>query len=185
MIVDIWVIFILGIMIVGSIVALEQKNVLSAIITVGIVGLGTSMIFLFLQAPDLAVVQFLFEIFAMVIMIRAFIKPDYHKLEPSGINKVMTFITIVVLAGFLYLSIDMLKNLPKFGEPKMTTSSYYVEDGHGAKETHSANIVTAIILDYRAFDTLGEATVLFTSILGVLTILRIRTKKRKSEEAKE
>ncbi len=185
MIVDTWVIFILGIMIIGSIVAIEQKEMLSAIITVGIVGLGTSLIFLFLQAPDLAIVQFLFEIFAIIILVRAFIKPDYHKSEPSIINKIVTVLTVLVLVAILFCSIDMLKALPEFGNPSMETSKYYVDNANAAKETHSANIVTSIILDYRAYDTLGEATVLFTAILGTLTILRIKTKKRKSEEAIE
>jgi len=36
----------------------------------------------------------------------------------------------------------------------------------------AANIVAAIILDYRAYDTLGEATVLFTAVVGVLTVMR-------------
>ena len=34
------------------------------------------------------------------------------------------------------------------------------------------NIVTAILLDYRAYDTLGEASVLFCAVLGVAAILR-------------
>ena len=40
------------------------------------------------------------------------------------------------------------------------------------------NVVASIILDYRAYDTLGEVTVLFTAILGTLTILRIRNAKK-------
>jgi len=33
-----------------------------------------------------------------------------------------------------------------------------------------------VILDYRAYDTLGEATVLFTSILGATVLLRRKAK---------
>jgi multisubunit Na+/H+ antiporter MnhB subunit len=54
------------------------------------------------------------------------------------------------------------------------------------KETGAANIVTAVLLDYRAYDTLGEATVLFTSIVGALAILRKKARKKESEpEAEE
>jgi len=42
----------------------------------------------------------------------------------------------------------------------------------GLPATYAANIVTSVILDFRAYDTLGEATVLFTSILGALALLR-------------
>ncbi|MDD3803335.1 MAG: Na(+)/H(+) antiporter subunit B [bacterium] len=38
-------------------------------------------------------------------------------------------------------------------------------------ETGPANLVTSIVLDYRAFDTLGEITVLFISILGVALLM--------------
>ncbi|MEO0076569.1 MAG: hydrogen gas-evolving membrane-bound hydrogenase subunit E, partial [candidate division WOR-3 bacterium] len=42
--------------------------------------------------------------------------------------------------------------------------------------TGAANLVAAIILDYRGYDTFGEAVVLFTSVLGVLTIMRMKGK---------
>lgn len=57
--IETWLTFILGFMIIGSIVALEIKDILSAVIAVGVVGLGVSISFVFLQAPDLAIVQFL------------------------------------------------------------------------------------------------------------------------------
>ena len=53
----------------------------------------------------------------------------------------------------------------------------YIE---GATEkTGSANLVTGVVFDFRGYDTLGEATVLVTAVLGVLTILRIKGKKDK------
>lgn len=38
--------------------------------------------------------------------------------------------------------------------------------------TGSANVVTSVVWDYRAYDTLGEATVLFTAVCGVLMLFR-------------
>jgi len=40
----------------------------------------------------------------------------------------------------------------------------------------------SVILDYRAYDTLGEATVLFTAIVGAFVILRKRGRKRVGEK---
>jgi multisubunit Na+/H+ antiporter MnhB subunit len=169
-------------MIVGSIIALEMKDLLSAIISIGVVGLGVSVAFLLLQAPDLAIVQFLFEIFSIVIMVRAFIKKDYHKEEPSKVNKILAGVTVITLIAIFFLSVPLFKLLPPFGEPLMTTARYYLENG--ARETGSANIVSAVILDYRAYDTLGETTVLFTAILGTLTIIRIKKRVKPTEEEK-
>ena len=72
--VETWLICILCFMIVGSVVALEIKDILSSIIAVGVVGLGISVSFLFLQAPDLAIVQFLFEIFSGSQSLFAFVQ---------------------------------------------------------------------------------------------------------------
>jgi multisubunit Na+/H+ antiporter MnhB subunit len=181
--VETWLTFILGFMILGSIVALELKDLLSAIIAIGIVGLGVSVSFLLLQAPDLAIVQFLFEIFAIIILVRAFLKKDYHLESPSRVNQILTAVAIVTVVAIFLLSVNVFKALPRFGEPLMKTANYYLENG--ATETGSANLVTSIILDYRAYDTLGEVTVLFTAILGALTILRIKTKAKNEGEETE
>ena len=95
--VETWLIFVLSFMVIASIVALEIKDILSSIVAIGVVGLGVSISFLFLGAPDLAIVQFLFEIFALIILVRAFIKKDYHKEEPSAVNKILVGVTICLL----------------------------------------------------------------------------------------
>ena len=179
--IETWLIFVLSFMIIASIVALEIKDILSSIVAVGVVGLGVSISFLFLQAPDLAIVQFLFEIFALIILVKAFLKKDYHKEVPSRVNKILVGVTVITLAAILIVSIPIFKLLPAFGEPLMTTAQYYLDNG--AKDTGAANLVSSIILDYRAYDTLGEVTVLFTAIIGAFTILRIKaqTKKEKLE----
>ena len=66
-------------------------------------------------------------------------------------------------------------NLPSFGSPdhpiNNEVSARYIEKG--LQETGAVNIVTGMILDYRAFDTLGESTVLFTAAMVVLFLLRL------------
>ncbi|MBN2413711.1 DUF4040 domain-containing protein [candidate division KSB1 bacterium] len=178
--IETWLTFVLGFMIIGSIVALELKDILSSIISIGVVGLGVSVAFLFLQAPDLAIVQFLFEIFAIIILVKVFIKKDYHYEEPSRINKMLIGVTVITLAVIFIFSISVFKNIPPFGEPLLHTSKYYLENGAG--DTGAANLVSSIILDYRAYDTLGEVTVLFTAILGSVTVLRLSIRKNKNKE---
>ena len=41
------------------------------------------------------------------------------------------------------------------------------------RETGSANVVASVVWGYRGYDTLGEATVLFTAVIGVLMIFRM------------
>jgi hypothetical protein len=61
----------------------------------------------------------------------------------------------------------------------MRVSKEYLQTG--LQKTGAANVVAAIILDFRGYDTLGEATVIFVSILGSFVILRRRGRKRRSE----
>jgi multicomponent Na+:H+ antiporter subunit B len=176
--VETWLIFLLGFMILGSLVALEIKDILSSIIAVGVVGLAASIAYLFLQAPDLAIVQVPFEIFALIILVRAFISKGFHALEPAKSGRWIIGFTLVGLASILALSIKVFRLLPPFGQPLMDVSRYYLD--HAAADTGAANFVASVILDYRAYDTLGEVTVLLTAILGTLIVLRGRARNKKA-----
>ena len=52
----------------------------------------------------------------------------------------------------------------------MAVAKRYLTEG--VAKTGAVNLVTAVILDFRAYDTLGEATILFTSVMGVMAVLR-------------
>ena len=75
-------------------------------------------------------------------------------------------------ALFLGLVLGM-SELPEFGDPGSPASTHvsprFIEDA--AAETGAANMVTAVLADYRGYDTLGEAAVIFAAGLGCLVIL--------------
>lgn len=73
---------------------------------------------------------------------------------------------LFVLIGFIILSSFSFQ----FGSPGPRFSDYYLENG--IRDTGAINVITAIYLNYRAFDTLGEATVFFVTALGVFMLLR-------------
>ena len=52
----------MALMIAGAVAAVEMKNLLSAVIAVGVVGLGLSVVFLLLKAPDIALTQLVVDI---------------------------------------------------------------------------------------------------------------------------
>lgn len=56
-------------MIIGAMVAIEIKDLLSSVVAVGAVGLGLSIVFLILKAPDVAIVQLVVEILCLIILI--------------------------------------------------------------------------------------------------------------------
>ncbi len=163
----------LVLMIFGSIVAIEIRDLLSSVVSVGAVGIILTLVFLLLQAPDLAIVQLVVEILALVIMIRATVVRDETVYTTKEfINRVITLLGVFV---FIYFAILVSKELPMFGNPKYKVSQYYVDNA--LFDTGATNVVSSIILNYRAYDTLGEAVVLFTAITGVLTVMRKKVKK--------
>lgn len=76
------------------------------------------------------------------------------------------------LALFAGLCLAMA-DLPDFGDPASPASTHvsprYIEDA--ARETGAVNMVTAVLADYRGYDTLGETAVIFAAGLGCLVIL--------------
>lgn len=77
----------------------------------------------------------------------------------------------VVLVLFLTLMIYLALNLRPFGDPPVRDmDKYFIENAQ--RECSTNNVVTSIVFDYRGFDTLGEATVLFTAVAGTLAVLR-------------
>lgn len=156
-------------MVFAAIVAVQVEDLLSSVIAVGAVGLGLSMVFLILKAPDLAITQLVVEILCLIILIRATIKKDLPLIR-DGRWFFNTVSTLLFIACFLLFAYFALKELPQFGQPIMRVAKDYIEQG--LKKTGAANIVAAIILDFRGYDTLGEATILFTAVMGVLAVMR-------------
>lgn len=156
-------------MVFAAIVAVEIEDLLSSVISVGAVGLALSLAFLILKAPDLAITQLVVEILCLIILIRATIKRDLP-FSVSGRWFFNTFATITFIIVFLFFAYFALKELPSFGKPLMRVAAEYINNG--LQKTGAANIVAAIILDFRGYDTLGEATILFTAVIGILAVMR-------------
>jgi multisubunit Na+/H+ antiporter MnhB subunit len=156
-------------MVCAAAVAVEIDDLLSSVIAVGAVGLGLSLVFLILKAPDLAITQLVVEILCLIILIRATINKDIPLIR-DGRWLFNTVSTLVFILSFLFFAYFAFKELPSFGEPIMRVAKEYINQG--LDKTGATNIVAAIILDFRGYDTLGEATVLFTAVIGVLAIMR-------------
>lgn len=168
---------IIGLMILGALFAIHARDLLSAVIACGIVGYGLVICFLLLKAPDLAIVQIVVETITLIIMVAVvldssreekFTKPD----KKGYITIAAAVILVLVLFYFFKIAIG---TLDIFGSGSLRMAQPYIEGA--AEKTGSANLVTGVIFDFRGYDTLGEATVLVTAVLGVLTVLRIRGRK--------
>ncbi len=171
----------LALMAVGAIIALETHDLISAVISLGVCGFSLVLIFLLLHAPDLAIVQIVVETLSLVILIAAILKTTREDTE-ERLSLVKTGLWVgglFFVSIFMYFTYQVLQNMAEFGAPNLRMAVSYLE--MGLKKTGAANLVGAVILDFRGYDTLGEATVLFTSVMGVLAVLRKIGRKKEGQ----
>ena len=84
-------------------------------------------------------------------------------------SSIRSIILVAMLGVLIFVSLDT-QEVAGHHE----TAQYYVNSG--LEETGAHNIVTAIYLGYRAYDTLGEAMALFTAATGVYLLLKRKGK---------
>ena len=76
-----------------------------------------------------------------------------------------------IVAVFLAFGALMMHPFGEFDEGNYPEMDQYIID-NTQNETGADNGVTSVVFDYRGFDTLGEATVLFTAVAGVIILFR-------------
>jgi len=156
-------------MIIGSLIAVETRDLLSAVICVGAVGYGLAVIDLLLKAPDLALTQVVVEILVLVVLIRVIItrKDTTHETHRDTLVIGGVFLFMGVFLAFCFIA---MKTMTPFGQPLLAMSMPYLQQG--LERTGATNFVMSVLLDFRAYDTLGEATVIFAAIIGGYAVLR-------------
>ena len=91
----------------------------------------------------------------------------------------VTPVAIVVLAGLML--IYSVPDMPQFGNSDAPIHNHVAHDY--IKDTPNLigipNVVTAVLADYRGFDTLGEVTVIFTAGIAVLLLLSGKRRKQR------
>lgn len=179
------IVILLVFMIIAGVVAIHQKSLLSAVIAVGALGFAGNVAYLALGAPDVAIVKAVVEIVMLVMLIRATVGRDVETTAEVR-DTFGVAIAMVLIAAFAVFGVIAATQLPEFGRAGMSAegnadapSHVYLEKG--LEDTGAAAAVTAVLLDYRGYDTLGEATVLFAAVMGAIVLLRKRA--RRSPEA--
>ena len=164
----------IGFMFVGSIIAVEARDLLSTVISVSAVGAALSVIALAVGAPDIAITQVVVEVLCLVLLIRVVVTREdtTYDAQPSRAATAMgltfvAFLAIACVVGFA--------GMRAFGQPALagdstTMGAQYLSQSF--TETGAANAVMGVLLDFRAYDTLGEATVIFAAVIGVYVLLR-------------
>lgn len=93
----------------------------------------------------------------------------------------MNWYALPLLALFMALLVWAESDLPNPADPRAPTRTHvapvYIE--RSVADTHTPNIVSAVLADYRGYDTLGETVVILTAGLAVSLILPLGRSRRR------
>ena len=140
----------------------------TAVLLVGVVGYGVGGLFIVDGAPDLALAQFLVETLSLVAFVFVLRRmPARFTREPLRKRVQVPKAVIAAVAGGMVAGTAVVLSGARQVPP--TTSAEFIRlapEGAGA-----LNVISAIIVDFRALDTVGEITVLFVAAVGVASLV--------------
>lgn len=164
---------VLGLIILGLVVVANAPSRLAAVISLGIQGIATALLFLLLGAPDLAFTQLMVEILTVAILALVMTRLRLMPADRRPWREVIPEVTLAGLGGLgfaLFLisvtQIEFDPSVPEF----FAQYSYTI--------AHGRNIVNVILVDFRAVDTMGEIAVVLTTGAAILALVRIRVSKK-------
>ena len=156
----------------ATFLALATKSRITAVIALGVVGYGVATIFILFGAPDLAITQFLIETLTVIL----FLLVVYHLPSFTKISRPMSRVRDFVVSASVGAVMTVLVLSTHYLQIAESISKYFNENC--LKMAHGRNIVNVILVDFRAFDTMGEITVLSIAAIGVFAILKLKTKQK-------
>jgi multicomponent Na+:H+ antiporter subunit A len=158
-------------MIVAALGAALLPRYLPAIISLSGLGYLVALLFIYLQAPDLALTQVLVETLSTIIFLLALVKiPQKFKEHIPTTTLARDLVISVAVSAMIFI---MLINATQgIVAPFESLSYYFIEKSLSLAGGH--NIVNVIIVDFRGYDTLGEISVLCLAALGVYNLIHSR-----------
>jgi multicomponent Na+:H+ antiporter subunit A len=142
------------------------RNRLAALLLVGVTGYGCGTIFAFHGAPDLALTQFLVETLTLVIFVLV-LRTLPAEADRTNINKrrlPRAILALAVGAAVSTLAVYAMAARTGASIAGLLPDAAYLR-GHGA------NAVNVLLVDIRAWDTLGEISVLVVAATGVASLV--------------
>ncbi|MYW98253.1 Na+/H+ antiporter subunit A [Streptomyces sp. PgraA7] len=157
---------------VAAFLCLTVRRRMKAVVLSGLIGYGTALLFVVQGAPDLALTQFCVETVAMVVFVLVLRRMPVHFEETvSPWRRAIRIPVALVAAGTVGVAL-WVAAAARTAEPAGAAMVEEVQE-HGYKD-----VVATILVDLRAWDTLGESAVLAAAAIGVTSLIYLH---RRSE----
>ncbi len=154
----------------GAVVAARARNLLVAMLAVGLTGFAVAITFMTGGAPDLAITQFTVEALIVVLLTALLVVlPLDAPRTRSGRQRLVDWVLAGSLALLLLVALVDVAAIDHGAVP----SDFFARMSYVAGKGH--NVVNVILVDFRGFDTLGETTVIAAAALLATSLLARRT----------
>ena len=153
------------------------RSRIARVISLGVVGYLLCAVFIILRAPDLALTQLLVDSVTVILFVLVIYFLPQLKTEKERISvNIRDLLVSVIAGGFVTVFV-----LAAYSHRYTTTiAEYFLENSY--KLAGGTNVVNVILVDFRAFDTLGEIIVLAIAGLGVYALVRLGIRRKQKED---
>ncbi|OBB58647.1 Na+/H+ antiporter subunit A [Mycobacterium sp. 852013-51886_SCH5428379] len=161
-----WQVVVGLLMLAAALGAAVMRNRLAAVLLVGVTGYGCGAIFALHGAPDLALTQFLVETLVLVIFVLVLRTLPAEADRASITHKRLPRVLLSLAVGATVTTLTAYAMAARKGAgiaELLPDAAYY--RGHGA------NTVNVLLVDIRAWDTMGEISVLLVAATGVASLV--------------
>lgn len=156
------------IMIVTALAAVFVRRRLYSVILIGISGYGCAALFYLQAAPDIALTQFLVETVSLVVFVLVLRRLPTNFSAPALRGRRIWNLAIGAAAG---LVASFMTYYALAGRQEESIASMYPD---AARDAGGENIISVLLLDVRAWDTMGEISVLAAAAAGVASLMFLR-----------
>ena len=177
-------------MVVCAVAALRVKDLLAAVIIFGAFSFFSAAFFVVQDALDVAFTEAAVGAVITTVFFVCAIRRTSRRVRWIGRTQRGFYhgpLATLLLVPALVVLLQAAADLPPVGDgasaPFTHVAPYYIEHGH--EETGAPNLVTAVLADYRGYDTFGELTVIFTAGVACLLILAGMDDRRPPREEEE
>ncbi len=161
---------IIGAIVVATLLTLRTQSRLTAILALGMVGIGVALIFLMFSAPDVAKTQLLVETLVVVIVAVVLLKlPPMTAAPRTAPGERVRNAVLAIAAGGVTTAMMLAVTA---GGLDTTIPDWFA--ANSVPGGHGGNIVNVILVDFRALDTLGEILVVAMAGLAAYALVRLR-----------
>jgi len=154
----------------AAILTARSRRRLRAVLLLSVTGYGTALLFVAHGAPDLALTQVLVETFLLVTFVLVLRRlPPFFSDRPFNVTRWLR-IGVGTAVGVLVSGVALVSANARIAEPISAEWPSWAYTYGGGK-----NIVNVTLVDIRAWDTLGELSVLVVAATGVASLIFLLT----------